>query len=155
MFSYWRNKDTGHTHVSLAGTEWPLDDYDQVTPEVHYHNTPTSPMPFYVLLNGVVKKIDLDEHMAYEHDAMLSQENWDKYHRIAWTKISKKVFVSTVFLSIDHGFSFWKNAPPVLFETAIWMGKGGVQYQNRYISIDDALIGHEEAVKIAKRMCWK
>lgn len=66
--------------------------------------------------------------------------------RIAFTQIEERVKVSTVFLGLDHG---WEGGPPVLWETMIFGGKHDSDMW-RYTSKDDALIGHDYAVRIAK-----
>lgn len=62
-------------------------------------------------------------------------------------ELPNQVRVSTVFLGIDHRFG--GEGPPILWETMIF---GGDQdsYQDRYTSREDALKGHEEALKLAK-----
>lgn len=57
------------------------------------------------------------------------------------------VYISTVFLGLDHGFG-GKN--PVLWETMIFGGEHD-QYQERYISYQDALEGHYIAVQLVKK----
>lgn len=55
----------------------------------------------------------------------------------------KTIRVSTVFLGIDHSFSFGRNAPPVLWETMVF---GGVLdgEMDRYTSKEAAALGHQE-----------
>lgn len=65
---------------------------------------------------------------------------------------SEEVFVSTVFLGMDHSFGEDKTAPdykPVLWETMIF---GGVhdQYMERYRSYEDAVEGHKKALELIK-----
>jgi hypothetical protein len=50
------------------------------------------------------------------------------------------VLVSTVFLCLDHN---WNDGPPILWETMIFGGKDS-QYQQRYVSVEDALAGHRD-----------
>lgn len=54
------------------------------------------------------------------------------------------VRVSTVFLGIDHGY----GGTPLLYETMIFGGPHD-EYQVRYTSREESLIGHERAVRIA------
>jgi hypothetical protein len=54
------------------------------------------------------------------------------------------VYVSTVFLGLDHSF---KSDKPVLWETMIFGGDHD-QYQERYTSYEDALKGHQEALNL-------
>ena len=55
--------------------------------------------------------------------------------------------VSTVFLGLDH--RFFGDGPPILWETMIFGGPHD-QYQDRYCSLEDAKVGHQKALKIAK-----
>ena len=57
------------------------------------------------------------------------------------------VFVSTVFLGLDHS---WSNKGLILWETMIF---GGIndQYQERYNSYEDALEGHQRAINLIKQ----
>ncbi len=57
------------------------------------------------------------------------------------------VFVSTVFLGLDHS---WSNKGLILWETMIF---GGIndQYQERYNSYEDALEGHQRAIDLIKQ----
>lgn len=71
-------------------------------------------------------------------------ENTEK--RIVRKTEIKGVFVSTVFLGLDHSFS---GGPPLLFETMIFGGKHN-DSQWRYSTWEEALAGHERAVKLAK-----
>jgi hypothetical protein len=50
------------------------------------------------------------------------------------------VFISTVFLGIDHG---WGSDVPILFETMVFGGKYN-EYQWRYATWDEAYKGHHE-----------
>jgi len=60
--------------------------------------------------------------------------------------VAEGIDVSTVFLGIDH--SYVKGGPPILWETMIFGGKHD-QYQDRYATYDEAMIGHEKAKRIA------
>ena len=59
------------------------------------------------------------------------------------------VRVSTVFLGLDHCFSYPKTGKPLLWETMIFNNKDETtwNYQVRYSSKEDAAKGHAEAVK--------
>jgi hypothetical protein len=54
------------------------------------------------------------------------------------------VYVSTVFLGLDHSFNSDK---PVLWETMIFGGDHD-QFQGRYSSYEDAVIGHQKALNL-------
>jgi hypothetical protein len=60
-------------------------------------------------------------------------------------KLPNDVLVSTVFLGINHN---WGGGAPLLWETMIFGGAHD-QYQDRYSSINEALAGHNNAVKLA------
>lgn len=66
--------------------------------------------------------------------------------RVALTEIHD-VQISTVFLGIDHSFG---GGTPVLFETMIFGGSLD-QYQERYHTLEEAMIGHERAVEMARQ----
>jgi len=78
---------------------------------------------------------------------------WAKYwvgkedkRRVAYDKIGD-VTISTAFLNMDH--SYRQGDPPVLWETMIF---GGIndQWQDRYTSKEEALIGHKVCVERTK-----
>lgn len=56
------------------------------------------------------------------------------------------VRVSTVFLGLDHSFG---GGPVLLWETMIFGGKHN-DYQRRYATFDEAVLGHAEAVALAR-----
>lgn len=65
--------------------------------------------------------------------------------RIAQIKIKAKgIRISTVFLGLDHSFD---GGPPLLFETMIFGGEHD-GYCERYVTYEEAEIGHQKAVKI-------
>lgn len=66
---------------------------------------------------------------------------------VAWTQITSKCLVSTVFLGIDH--RYFGGGPPLLFETKIFGGPRD-EYLWRYSSWDDAQTGHRTAVRKAR-----
>jgi hypothetical protein len=78
----------------------------------------------------------------------LQFEHPEEYRRVGLTKIGPYV-VSTVFLSIDHG---WKS--PQLFETMIWSEKTPEsvfsEYQARYATWAEAVEGHALAVRLVE-----
>ena len=65
--------------------------------------------------------------------------------------LSKRILVSTVFLGVDHNFG--DDGPPVLWETMIFGGKHN-DYQDRYTSKENALIGHQLALAMAESSKW-
>ncbi len=76
---------------------------------------------------------------------------WSKWREKADVHISLNIIgdvkISTVFLGINH--RFFGDGPPILYETMIF---GGAHdgYQERYTTREEALIGHEEAIKLVK-----
>ena len=56
------------------------------------------------------------------------------------------VRVSTVFLGLDHNFG--RTGPPIVFETMIFGGEHD-QYQERYSTWDEAIMGHKQACILA------
>lgn len=71
--------------------------------------------------------------------------------RIVYTTIGSDVFVSTVFLGMDHGFGM--GGPPILFETLIGgSGMDGKMY--RYETMKEAEKGHYDCVdKVRYTLC--
>jgi hypothetical protein len=71
-------------------------------------------------------------------------EDRDK-RRVAKTKLPDGTMISTVFLGLNHAYG---DGPPMIFETMIFGGKHeGDQW--RYSTWDEAVAGHEHAVKLA------
>lgn len=69
-------------------------------------------------------------------------------NRVALTVISDETTVSTVFLGVNH--RFLEKGPPLLFETMIFRNRDGKEMW-RYSSWDDAVVGHEMAVKLCRK----
>jgi len=59
-----------------------------------------------------------------------------------------EVFVSTVFLSLDHNY---REGEPILFETMIFGGEHD-QYQERCCTYDEAVKMHETACNLVKEI---
>jgi hypothetical protein len=59
------------------------------------------------------------------------------------------VHVSTVWLGLNHA---WGEGRPLIFETMIFVGGWGDYYCNRYSTKEEALKGHEYAVKNAYKI---
>lgn len=54
-------------------------------------------------------------------------------------------WVSTVFLRLDHNFG---DGPPILFETMVFgVGSMAELDMNRYVTYDEAIIGHNKMVE--------
>ncbi len=92
------------------------------------------------MLNSDGQPIEID-------DIDLWGESFQNSRHIARTNING-VDVSTVFLPIDHDHS--GTGPPILWETMIFGGSVD-EYQERYTSRADAIIGHIDALDIVYR----
>lgn len=89
-----------------------------------------------------------------EADGSIRQEPdllaWAKWYetaerQIARDELANGVLVSTVFLGLDHAYH---STPPILFETMIFGGEHD-QFQDRYVTRDEAIEGHAKAVAMA------
>jgi hypothetical protein len=69
-----------------------------------------------------------------------------KRHVAQTKKFIGHVYISTVFLGLDH--SFFSDIP-LLFETMIFGGRDN-RYQERYSTWDEAVKGHKRAVRRAR-----
>ena len=70
-------------------------------------------------------KFILEGHKVVPCDDLLTWGEWlgTADRRVARTEISASLFVSTVFIGLDHSFG---NGPPLLFETMVFRnGSGG------------------------------
>ena len=85
---------------------------------------------------------------ANHQPILCDRDTWDRQDRRVGLYDQEPILVSTVFLGFDHGF-LDDNGPPILFETMIFGGKHD-QYQERYTTWDDAVAGHERAVRRVK-----
>lgn len=65
------------------------------------------------------------------------------------TQVSGGVYVSTVFLGLDHRFTNMEHGAPIVFETMIF---GGVhdEWQDRCCTWDEAEALHAKAVRLAE-----
>lgn len=67
--------------------------------------------------------------------------------RVAETFIGD-IKISTVFLSLDHGYGI---GDPILFETMIFGGPEEIdEFQERYCTWEEAEEGHKNAVELVK-----
>lgn len=77
-------------------------------------------------------------------------EKWGDWFELASRVVRQdmvgNVFVSTVFLGLDHG---WREGPPVLFETMIFGGPRA-QETHRYCTWDEAEAGHKRILEELK-----
>ncbi len=75
---------------------------------------------------------------------------WKETHyddwRLGYSEFPGEVYVSTVFLGIDHNFTM--KGDPILWETMIFNLPGDeYEYQERYRSKEEAEEGHDRAVR--------
>jgi hypothetical protein len=94
-----------------------------------------------------------------EHNVVPCQgmKDWKERYYESSNRVVKKTFVgkqevSTVFLGMDHGFSWifkTEENRPVVFETMVFGGKSD-EFQERYCTWDEAVKGHDEVVRKLK-----
>lgn len=67
--------------------------------------------------------------------------------RIAYTEINEDVYLSTVFLSLDHSHNYG-DVPhiPILYES-LWFGGEFDGYSQRYATRDEAIEGHKSMIR--------
>lgn len=71
--------------------------------------------------------------------------DWNKDARIIARDLINDNLVSTVFLGTD--MSYGNSEKPVLWETMVFGEPAFSDYQERYSSKEEALIGHKQAIK--------
>jgi hypothetical protein len=67
---------------------------------------------------------------------------------LARTFITSKIWVSTVFLGLNHN---WGCGPPILFETMIFGGQFDEDYQTRAFTWDESLQQHARAISFVEK----
>lgn len=72
-------------------------------------------------------------------------EGADPHRRVVETYVDD-ICVSTVFLGLDHSFN---HGPPMIFETMIFGGEHD-EKQWRYSTWDEAVAGHDRAVRLVR-----
>ncbi len=108
---------------------------------------------YYILEGHEIRKVDsiTDSTISNIAKTDIGIPFWKFYiGRIFKIKRFEPVYISTVFLAIDHSFG---DGPPLLFETMVFGGELD-QSQERYSTWDEAEAGHKawvERVKQAKR----
>ncbi len=94
----------------------------------------------------------LEGHTPVPCDDLMKWGEWtERAHRtgefIVKSDMVQGVHVSTVFLGLDHGFSFFgQSRRPLLFETMIFKGPLDM-YQTRYSTWVGAEHGHAQALQ--------
>lgn len=82
-----------------------------------------------------------------------------KNRKVVVTEIDENCYLSTVFLSLDHGYL---SDRPILYES-LWFGGPHDGEQRRYSTREEALEGHKEmladagysCVVVDQRQSWK
>ena len=101
---------------------------------------------------GLFYILDEEGDIVHEPDTLKAslwrESNFDAC-RIARTCINDEVFLSTVFLVIDHNFRSLND--PILFES-MWFGisdedSDKIQSTRRYRTREEALLGHTEMLR--------
>ncbi len=109
------------------------------------------PRHFYYLLD---KMRNVIECRAPEELELLLR---DPDRKIVKQEEIDGMFVSTVFLGIDHYFGDNKDHPPVVFETMVFDRNSETPnaeiYRDRYCTWEEAEEGHREAVRFVKEGC--
>jgi len=99
----------------------------------------------------------LDEHHNTKQVSLLEWGRWLERAdtRVAYTKFECGVWISTVFLGLDHRFG--DKGPPLLFETMVFemTMEGGGDEMWRYSTWDDAETGHKAIVRRVKQKLEK
>lgn len=72
---------------------------------------------------------------------------FETHERHVAQEVIGDVRVSTVFLGLDHNFG--DDETPILFETMIFGGEHD-QYQERFATWDEAMVGHQIALDLVK-----
>lgn len=94
--------------------------------------------------------LDADGRTPIECDDVLVWACWFEKHehrRVARTKLPWGTVISTVFLALNHNWS--DHGAPILWETMIF-GGACHDFQRRYSSYRQAIIGHNVAVEMAR-----
>jgi hypothetical protein len=109
------------------------------------------------LKNGMFKFGNMDGtyiligHTPVKEDDIFIWGHWmQTANRVVKGDTIQGVHVSTVFLGLDHGYSWLPGAKPLLFETMIFEGDLD-QFQQRYSTWEEAEKGHAEAVQMVLR----
>lgn len=100
---------------------------------------------------------DIPVPMGEDEDDILKWARWMQDHREEY-RIGDEVlmgpegeiFVSTVFLGVDHGFLSYGDRPPVLWETMVFGGpeeEDEGRLMERYTTAEDAAEGHKRMVE--------
>ena len=100
-------------------------------------------LKLYILKNKKVRKATSEEMGTFMQT---------KKHILKQTTLKNGVFVSTIFLGLDHS---WGGGAPILFETMVFKNKSiDATYdsdQERYTTYKEAMAGHKRWVQEYKK----
>ena len=99
----------------------------------HYILKDKKIIPIEIWIDGKINQEKLDEWATWFGNI----EN----RKVDFSEIGN-IRISTVFLGIDHNFSFLEGHEPILFETAI-IQDDDFEIVERYKTYDDAKKGHK------------
>jgi hypothetical protein len=102
-------------------------------------------MPYYMYI--------LDGHTPIPTDEVFTWSTWfeEANRHVAKTTLEGGIYVSTVFLGIDH--SWTESGPPILFETMVFdprrprLEQWVEEYTRRYTTWEEAEAGHKQVVE--------
>jgi hypothetical protein len=118
--------------------------------------------PLTAALEGIGMYILDDKGEPFKtEDMLLWAQWWEAADRTLASTNLGPYWVSTIFLGIDHGFSFHPDSPPVLWETMLFGPEqkvseltGGTYRESldtrRYATRQEAKAGHQEIVRWVK-----
>ena len=109
---------------------------DNVVP---FPRDPLDDLSLYILEGHAVKgPVRWREYFAWQRT--------NPETRVASTALTEEIWISTVFLGMDHSFS--GSGPPLLFETRIFGGPSD-KFQKRCSTWEEAEALHAEAVELS------
>lgn len=96
----------------------------------------------------------LNGHEPIPVDDVIEWAKWFEKgdRRVAKTSIEPNVFVSTVFLGLDHSFM---EGRPILFETMVFGDGEEDTMMERYSTWDEAEKGHKDMIERVKEIIKK
>ena len=95
-------------------------------------------MGYYILDENDIP-IEVDDGIEW---ARWFEKNRNK-KRVASTHVTPEIWVSTVFLGLDHQYG---DGPPLIYETMVFNKDDGGGDMRRYSTRSEAMIGHIKAV---------
>ena len=69
--------------------------------------------------------------------------------KVRQTNLPNTIYVSTIFIGLDHYFGTDKEHEPIVFETMVFGGKHDM-FRERYTNWADAVEGHERCVAMVE-----